>query len=1325
MRNKEDYLISLFNTIEKFNNYCILYKKTKLKYYNFSRNTLTKNERNKDINEFRKKFNNFMYKLGKLKSDIFEENTKYQRRESTDMKSDVTEEGVTMNIISSDDNYNYEETRGNENAYINHNDHNNDNFKTSKKHINGNRSTGKDIVYNVKEEIAETPIEENKIFSNFTSKCNDCIKNKEKYYTEISNRVYSNRNNDMRISSSDIYSHTSSSTGGSMNSDHKNDNNIIISKMNNMLLKYIGGLDYVLNVKRVSKENLIREIKEFYRIHNSRIILDEYSTYLSCEIINLLKKRQGSMDRNTVTNNNINHNYNYDIDTNEKCEHFMKNGKMFFYLPSNYFFTKYYDDKACKENWYTSNCTNYEKSLIGGNTCNFSNNSLSISTTNHNIYRDNIYNNHNNKYNSPEFGIGNNQQSPKFGMHETRKKNSYINVYKDGNKEYNKDENIFYNQTYEIGDIYLEDEINKAFDEMEENGFDGELNNCQNSASNQYSNSCSLYICNDANYYKNEDELKNSINSNNNNSKAEYDYYNMCVISNGEGKTQKNLSSNTSDFYQSVSNFYKSKENRNTNYENNHSKEKNNNLYVGNSSTVVNSNETQIITNQSVYPEKGENIINLCFDDELSSAMILNNEFCLNKKVNIKYDTLVKENKNINEPEICYDIKNMSDELNHQQNEENLVEYEKDEKQWINEYCDGDYNLYRSLQLKNRKETILSYENIVDIYNLKEEENENENENKNPTELVNNKKKMNIVQVRDYSESDNGNNDNYGNNIDKESNYENKYNMMNLKVVYENNKIDFGSNSELKMVPGHVILNKYKIIKVLSKTTFSTTLKCLNLDYKNSIKNGEDSSNLLTKEKVSELESVCKKSKILSDNPNMSFTQNLKDLNNKYPFDISSIKKNNSSEYIRNSTNNKNNGIKKKYYKYVCLKVMKKGKNYFDQGLFELTILNMLSEESINQTSMGNNKSNDITGSNILTNKNIIQLYDYFYLKGHLIIVTEYMESDLYNYFIKKGKLGTLGQLQILTKNLLQGLAYIHSKKLIHCDLKPENIMINIKKKKKKKKYPQHPTGNNNDETSNVQISHDSNEKNKYFSNDNDFDKNRENIFSSDQFSKIKIIDFNSSIFEFDKLEMYVQTRPYRSPEVLLQHNYDSKIDMWSLGCILFEFLTKKILFDHKNIYRFIYSIASYIGSFPFYMIITCKIPYIFTKHGYMILKKIIYYSNDDDYPKEDPIDEIEDEPVIFNKNDFFCLNKKCHQNDLLKIKNQNPKFVHKQTNHKVYYDICYSSNTPLENNFQIDDLLFINFLLSLLQIDPCKRLNSKEALDHPWLKPNLYPDGL
>ena len=39
-------------------------------------------------------------------------------------------------------------------------------------------------------------------------------------------------------------------------------------------------------------------------------------------------------------------------------------------------------------------------------------------------------------------------------------------------------------------------------------------------------------------------------------------------------------------------------------------------------------------------------------------------------------------------------------------------------------------------------------------------------------------------------------------------------------------------------------------------------------------------------------------------------------------------------------------------------------------------------------------------------------------------------------------------------------------------------------------------------------------------------------------------------------------SRPYRAPEVVIEAKYDIKIDMWSIGCIFYEFVTGKVLFD-------------------------------------------------------------------------------------------------------------------------------------------------------------------
>jgi serine/threonine protein kinase len=44
-----------------------------------------------------------------------------------------------------------------------------------------------------------------------------------------------------------------------------------------------------------------------------------------------------------------------------------------------------------------------------------------------------------------------------------------------------------------------------------------------------------------------------------------------------------------------------------------------------------------------------------------------------------------------------------------------------------------------------------------------------------------------------------------------------------------------------------------------------------------------------------------------------------------------------------------------------------------------------------------------------------------------------------------------------------------------------------------------------------------------------------------------------------------VQTRQYRSPEVILGQKWDTTIDMWSLACMVFELATGDLLFCPKK----------------------------------------------------------------------------------------------------------------------------------------------------------------
>jgi len=163
-------------------------------------------------------------------------------------------------------------------------------------------------------------------------------------------------------------------------------------------------------------------------------------------------------------------------------------------------------------------------------------------------------------------------------------------------------------------------------------------------------------------------------------------------------------------------------------------------------------------------------------------------------------------------------------------------------------------------------------------------------------------------------------------------------------------------------------------------------------------------------------------------------------------------------------------------------------------------------------------------------------LIDCFDYRRHICMVFELLGQSVFD-FLKENNFYPfpLKHIQHFAYQLLTSVEFIHSLKLIHTDLKPENIMI----------------------VDNKSI---------VVSNPDDKSKKRKKIKQLCS-TKIQLIDFGSATFEDEYHSSIVSTRHYRAPEIILNLGWSYPCDIWSIGCILIEFFTGSALFQtHDNL---------------------------------------------------------------------------------------------------------------------------------------------------------------
>lgn len=68
-----------------------------------------------------------------------------------------------------------------------------------------------------------------------------------------------------------------------------------------------------------------------------------------------------------------------------------------------------------------------------------------------------------------------------------------------------------------------------------------------------------------------------------------------------------------------------------------------------------------------------------------------------------------------------------------------------------------------------------------------------------------------------------------------------------------------------------------------------------------------------------------------------------------------------------------------------------------------------------------------------------------------------------------------------------------------------------------------------------------------------------------DESLRLKICDLGNGCWTYHHFSTEIQTRQYRSPEVIVGAKYNTTADNWSLACMLFEIATGDFLFEPRN----------------------------------------------------------------------------------------------------------------------------------------------------------------
>ena len=224
--------------------------------------------------------------------------------------------------------------------------------------------------------------------------------------------------------------------------------------------------------------------------------------------------------------------------------------------------------------------------------------------------------------------------------------------------------------------------------------------------------------------------------------------------------------------------------------------------------------------------------------------------------------------------------------------------------------------------------------------------------------------------------------------------------------------------------------------------------------------------------------------------------------------------------------------IDHKKREHVAVKVLRSRDRLRTQGLIEVKALTLLRDKDP-EDRMG-----------------LLRLKTAFEFRLHLCIVTDILGVSLYDTIRGSGNRGfPMPTIRRLLKQITTALAFTHNLHIIHCDLKPENVLFRL------------------------------------------------------HVPMLRLIDFGSCCFDDARIYTYIQSRFYRAPEIILGAQYSQAIDIWSLGCLAAELCMGKPLFQGEDERRQIGLIVDLLGLPPLRLVDQGSRSHLYFKHTVTGLK--------------------------------------------------------------------------------------------------------------------------